>query len=347
MAAKRSKKKRFKPWKTMLLLSLSIAATLFVYSLFIPNTGAFGVGEYVYVPTGSDYRTVLKVLKENNFVRDVRTFDLLAQRAGYPDKVKAGRFRIEKGMNNYQIIKLLGSGRQEPVNLVITKLRTRQDFVRLVSRKLEADSQELYYLLRDSNFLAQYGLDTHTVMCAVMPNTYQFFWNTSAEKVFRKIAKTYTSFWNEDRKELAHRQGLSPQQVIVLASIVEEETNKRDEKPLVASVYINRIRKGMRLQADPTARYAYGDFTIRRITGMHIAIASPYNTYKVFGLPPGPICTPGEQTISAVLNAPKTDFLYFCAREDFSGYHNFAADLRTHSYNAQKYHQALNQRGIK
>lgn len=326
---------------------LLLLAGFLAFKVFGPNTGAFTQGDYVYIRTGSTYGQVKGLLKEEGFVRDITSFDLLARRAGYPNHVRAGKYHIRKGMSNFNIVRLLRSGRQTPVKLVIKKLRTRADFIGLVSSQLEAEPAVLEHIMTDSVFLDQYGLDSNTSMCAIMPDTYEFYWNTDAEKVFRKIARKYTAFWDDNRKQNARRINLSPQEVITLASIVEEESNKHDEKPKIASVYLNRIRRGMRLQADPTARFAYGDFMIKRITSVQTGFLSPYNTYQVNGLPPGPICTPSEKSIDAVLKAENTDYLYFCAREDFSGYHSFAATLKEHNENAKRYHRALNARGIK
>lgn len=341
--SKKSGSKTFKIIGTFTVLLVAIGLYLF----FVPNTGAFSQEEFLYIRSGSTYDEVKTVLKEQGFVRDINSFDLLAKNAGLKDKIKAGKYRITKGMSNYNIVRLLVSGKQTPVRLVIKKLRTKNDFIRLVSSQLEADSLVLQHILTDEIFLAQYGLDTNTAMCAIMPDTYEFYWNSSAEKVFKKIARQYVSFWTDERKNQARMLHLTPQEVITLASIVEEESNKNDERPTIASVYINRLKIGMKLQADPTAKFAYGDFMIKRITGVQTRVESPYNTYRVEGLPPGPICTPSPKSILAVLNAPKNNYLYFCAKEDFSGYHNFASTLQEHNANARKYHQALNARGIK
>jgi UPF0755 protein len=249
-------------------------------------------------------------------------------------------------MSNYNIVRLLRSGRQTPVKLVINKLRTKHDFITYISSNLEADSIVLKQMFADPVYLAQFGLDTNTAMCAVIPDTYEFFWNTTADKAFRKIAGYYTKYWTRERKEKAKAHGLSPQQVIIIASIVDEETNKNDEKGNVASVYINRYRTGMKLQADPTVKFAVGDFSIRRVTGVHLQTNSPYNTYMYAGLPPGPVCTPSKKSIDAVLNAPQTKYIYFCAKEDFSGYHRFATNYIDHMKNARLYQQALDARGI-
>jgi UPF0755 protein len=346
MAARSRKRKKKGKLGIVILIGILALAAVAAYFVFGPNTGSLSEGEYVYIHTGSNYAQVKEALAEGGFVRDMKSFDFLAKRAGYPDHVHPGRYHIHRGMSNWNIVRLLRSGKQTPVKLVIGKLRTKADFVRLVSTRLEADSSVLWRMLRDEIYLAQFGLDTNTALCAVMPNTYEFYWNTSADKAFRKIEQSFANYWTDARKEAARAHNLTPQQAVILASIVEEESNKRDDQPKIASVYLNRIAKGMKLQADPTAKYAAGDFALRRITSAHTAIPSPYNTYFVAGLPPGPICTPSPQTISAVLNAPRTDFLYFCAKEDFSGYHRFAATYAEHMKNAALYQQALNAQGV-
>jgi UPF0755 protein len=201
-------------------------------------------------------------------------------------------------------------------------------------------------MLHDPTYLAQFGLDTNTAMCAIVPDTYDFFWNSTADRAFRKIQKNYVRFWDETRRQEAKAQGLTPVKAMIVASIVDEETNMPGDKPKVASVYLNRLDKGMKLQADPTVRFALGDFTIKRVTGEMLQINSPYNTYINEGLPPGPICTPAPSSIDAVLTAPKTTYLYFCAKEDFTGYSNFASTYDEQVKNAKAYQQALDARGI-
>jgi len=348
MSAARSKKKKSaskRIWLTVLAI-VAIGVAYFAFEVFGPNTGSFSEGPYLYIHTGSTYEQVKESLVSGGFVRNIRSFDLLAKQINYPEHIHPGKYTINRGMSNYAIIRLLHSGRQTPVKLVINKLRKEQDFINLLGQNLEADSNVLKQMFHDPVYLAQFGLDTNTVMCAVMPNTYDFFWNTTADKAFRKIEKNYAHFWTPERIQQAKHHTLTPQQAITVASIVDEETNKNDEKPKIASVYLNRLHKGIRLQADPTVKFAIGDFTIRRITGAHLQFSSPYNTYLNAGLPPGPICTPSVASIEAVLQAPATDYLYFCAREDFSGYHRFAATLQEHMQNAHLYQQALNGRGI-
>jgi UPF0755 protein len=320
---------------------------LAAYLLMGPNTKSFGDKKYFYVPTGSNYQDVLKGLREQEIIRSPATFNLVARRLDYPARVKAGRYEIKKDMSNLDIVRILRSGRQAPVKLVINKLRLKEDFIRLVSTNLEADSAAMRAILEDGVYLRQFGLDTNTVMCAIVPNTYEFYWNTSAGKVFDKIENAYATFWSDERKAKAAALNLSPTQVTVLASIVEEETNRHDEKPAIASVYLNRLNKGMKLGADPTVKFAMKNFGLRRIWGSYLEYDSPYNTYRYSGLPPGPICTPSTKSIDAVLTPADTEYLYFCARADGSGYHAFASTYREHLENARAYQKELNARGVK
>ena len=340
-----SRKKKRTRLKVFIILLLIIAAAG-AFLVFGPNTGRLTKGEYLYIRTGSTYSTVIKQLEEGNYIGEMIGFKLLAERANYPNKVKAGKYRIKPGMSSYNIIRMLRNGTQEPVKLVINKLRTKQDFITFISSQLEADSTEMKRLMQDSTLLAEYELDSNTAMAAIIPDTYEFFWNTSAEKAFRKIAKNYKRFWNDERKKLATSKTLSPAPVITMASIVEEEPNKTADKGPIASVYINRIAKGMPLQADPTVKFAVGDFSLRRVTGVHLVKDSPYNTYIYKGLPPGPICTPSQATINAVLNAPSTDYIYFCAAPALDGSSLFAVTYEEHMKNARAYQQALNERNI-
>jgi UPF0755 protein len=334
-------------WGAFAVLAVVVAAAIyFGYRLIGPNTVPFSDHEYFYIRTGSGYRDVVGALEQQHIVRNIGSFEWVAKKMDYPRHVHAGRYRIKKGMSNVALVRLLRSGRQSPVRLVITKLRTKADFAAFVSHRLEADSAVLMALLDDQVYLRQFGLDTNTALSAVIPNTYQFFWNTSAEGVFTRLVREKDRFWTPRRRAEADSLGLSPTQVYILASIVEEETNKARDKPLVASVYLNRLHAGMPLAADPTARYAAGDFGLQRITSRQTAVKSPYNTYLHTGLPPGPICTPSIRTIEAVLHAPATSYYYFCARPDFSGYNAYARTYRQHLRNARAYQKALDSLGI-
>jgi UPF0755 protein len=339
---RRKNKKNTTAYLWTLLVAVAVFfASYFIYRIIRPNTYPFREKTYFYIPTGSTYTDVLKQLQQQHIIRNVRDFDWLARKLHYPQHVHPGRYAIKPSMSNLQLVHLLYSGKQSPVKLTIGKLRTRTDLIRLVSHHLEADSLSMATLLQDEVYLRQYGLDTNTALCAIIPNTYFFFWNTSAEGFFKRMMQEYHRFWDSTRLQLAQRLGLTPKEVIILASIVEEETNDNAEKPLIASVYLNRLHKGMLLAADPTVKFALGDFSIRRIYSKYTRVNSPYNTYLYKGLPPGPICTPSPASIDAVLHAPQTDYLYFCAKADFSGSHVFASTYAEHLKNARRYQAAL------
>jgi len=342
-AAKKKKKSRVGLYISVIIIAMLLFG---IYKAFGPNTGQFTRGEFLYIHTGADYEKVKAALEEGGFVSDMMTFDFMAKAAGLPQHIHPGKYKVNRFMSNYNLIRLLHSGKQTQVNLVINRLRTKQDLITLISTNLEADSSALKQMLDDPTYLSQFGLDTNTMMCAIVPNTYFFKWNTTADKAFRKIEENYSHYWDDAHKQMARKQGLTPVQSIIIASIVDEETNLNEDKPNIASVYINRLQKGMKLQADPTVKFAMGDFTIKRIAGQMLLNTSRYNTYLYEGLPPGPICTPAVSSIEAVLQAPKTDYLYFCAKEDFSGRSNFAATYDAQLKNARAYQQALDARGI-
>lgn len=298
---------------------------------------------YLEIPTGSTYENLLAQLKRNQILKSNTVFDFAAKRLGYPEKLKAGRYAITKGSSLLTIIRKLRNGQQEPVNLVITKLRTKEDLASLAGRKFEFDSASFMQLVLNKDTLQSYGLDTATLLTAVFPNTYTFFWNTTPSRVMQKLLNERKVFWTEERKQKAAKLGLTPEQVVTLASIVEEETNNNQEKDSIASVYLNRLKINMRLGADPTVKYALRDFSLRRIYHKHLAVESPYNTYRVAGLPPGPICTPQTVTIDAVLNVANTKYLYFVASPKFDGTHIFAENYTQHLANAKTYQKALDE----
>ena len=276
-------------------------------------------------------------------------FNWLAGKLNVWERLRPGKYEIENGSSLLTLARKLRNGSQSPVNLVITKLRTRNDFAGLIGRKFESDSTAMLHFMQSNDSLKKFDLDTNTVMTAVFPNTYSLLWNSEPQKIFRKLNEQRTKFWTDERKQKAQQLGLTPAQVHTLASIVEEETLRNDEKPTVASVYLNRLNKGMNLGADPTVKFAVGDFSLKRILFGHInsTASSPYNTYKNKGLPPGPICTPSETTIDAVLNAAKTDYLFFCAKPNGNGYHAFASNDIDHAKNAKAYQQWLDSLNIK
>jgi UPF0755 protein len=244
------------------------------------------------------------------------------------------------------LVKLMVSGKQTPIDITFKYAERKNDLIRFWTTKLEADSNEMYRLMNDASIFEDIGLDTINSVSMFIPNTYNFYWNTTAEDLLLRLKKEYVLFWNKERKAKAMVLGLTPQQVSIMASIVQKETYQRSEMPVVAGVYYNRLKRGMPFQADPTILFALNDKSIRRVSGAMLKEDSPYNTYLYTGLIPGPICIPSVQTIDAVLDLKKHNYLYFCAKEDFSGFHNFASSFAQHQINARKYQRELNKRGI-
>ena len=331
----------------LLLVAGSIICLRFrehIYGVNLSVTGEEAC--FLYLPTGSTFDDVCARLEEAG-LHDAASFRLIAGKMNYPARVKAGRYRLTDSMSNIELIRMLRSGRQIPVKVVFNNIRINTQLAEAVAPSIEVDSAGIMALLTDSVYLAAHFRHTpQTILSLCIPNTYEFFWNTSAQDFLDRMAKEHDRFWTESRRQKARDAQLTPLQVSILASIIEEETQKDDEKPIMAGVYINRLNKEIPLQADPTVKYAAGDFSIRRVLNKHKEIQSPYNTYLNVGLPPGPICIPSIASIDAVLNYSKHDYLFFCAKEDFSGYHNFARTNAQHSRNAQAYQRALNHRKI-
>ncbi|MBS1774215.1 MAG: endolytic transglycosylase MltG [Bacteroidetes bacterium] len=337
-----------KKGKLFLKVFIIVFAIIFIaaFRVFGPNVSVSQKETYLYIPTGASYNDVMNLLKDGNYLSESFSFSILSKLAKYPAHVHAGKYKLTDGMSNFNLIRMLRSGRQKPVKLVINKLRTKHDFIELVSSNLEVTDESVVRLMMDSAYLAQYGLDTNTMMALIIPDTYEFYWNTTAEKVLNKIGKNYLLYWNDNRRQLAKNKNISITDAVIIASILEEETNMPADKPNIASVYLNRLKAGIPLQADPTIKFSLNDFALRRITGAHLQVNSPYNTYIYAGLPPGPICTPSKADIEAVLNAPSTSYFYFCAKPELNGYSNFASTLEEHNKNAKAYQQALDARGI-
>ncbi len=314
---------------------------LFVY-IFNPNVK----NDYVlYVTKGTTFDSVLDSLEKNDALLDLKAFRWVARKKDYHHVVRPGRFHFKQGMNNNEMVNILRAGLQEPVNLIFNNIRTPEQLAGVVSTYLQADSASVLELFTPGT-AGKYGFAPETFISMFIPNTYEFYWTTSAKEFADRMKVEHERFWNEERRKKAEALGLTPQEVSTLASIVQEETVKADEKARVAGVYINRLRRGMLLQADPTVKYAVGDVTLRRILFSHLEIDSPYNTYKNAGLPPGPITFPEISSIDAVLNFEEHDYYYFCARDDFSGYHAFARTNAEHNINAEKYRRALDEQKI-
>jgi len=299
---------------------------------------------YIMISTGSTYEDVLDLLVSKNMIEDTASFNWVAKKKNYPRHIHPGRYRITRGMNNNQLINMLRSGQQVPVNLLINNMRTFGELAAVVSEQIEADSAEIMDLMTDHDYLSQLGFTPETAPVIFIPNTYELFWNTDADRFIRRMIREYNRFWNSDRTSKAAEIGLSPVEVIILASIVEQETDMKEEEKIIAGVYINRLRKNMRLEACPTVKFAVGDMSLTRILDKHLEIDSPYNTYRHNGLPPGPITIPSISSIEAILNYEKHDYLFFAAKDDLSGYHNFAKTYAQHTKNAHSYQKALDRR---
>ncbi len=352
MAKKRSKKSSSK-WKKLVVIVLVMITCLGGYSawelysmVYSPNVGFNEEDKYFYIPTGSEFQDVSNALVQQGIITTQTSFDWVAEQKKYKTSVKPGRYLLENGMSNNELVNLLRSGEQEPIMVTFNTVRFKEDLAGKVGAFIEADSTEIIDLLNDDDFVSKYGFNTTTFLTLFLPNTYEFWWNTSAEQFVERMAGEYKKFWTAERKQKANALGLSQSEVSILASIVQKETNKNDEKPTVAGVYLNRLKKGMLLQADPTLVYANRDFTARRVLNKHKKIDSPYNTYKYKGLPPGPICLPSISSIDAVLNAKQHNYLYFCAKADGSGYHSFASTYREHLKNAREFQRELNRRKV-
>lgn len=331
----------------LLVLSLGVAAWFYL-RIFGPNVQVKDGNEthYLYIPTGATFQNVEDSLRSHGLIKNMNNFSWVAELMEYPGSVKPGRYRIRNGMSNRTLISKLRSGDQDAVKLTFNNIRKKENFAAFIGRELEPDSLAILQLMNDSSFTAELGFSTETIYTMFIPDTYQVFWDSSPEQFFHRIHRAYKNFWNSSRREKAESIGLSPQEVSILASIVDQETNKKDEMSTVAGVYMNRLNAGRRLEADPTVVFALGDFTIRRVLNRHLRYPSPYNTYIHTGLPPGPITMPSEAAILAVLNYEKHDYFYFCAKADFSGYHAFAETHRQHIQNARAFQKALNERNI-
>jgi UPF0755 protein len=327
---------------------LGISLTFYFYQVFFSaNTLVESDQPYLLkIPSNSVYKNVVDQLYEERVINDAVSFGFVAKILGYQEAVKPGLYQIDPKMSNLQLVRMLRSGQQTPVRVTFNTIRTKEDLAEKISANLEVSKEQFLELLQDSVYIRKFGVEEETVMSLFIPNTYEFWWDTSVEELFERMHKEYQIFWTDARKQKAQDLGLSQQEVSTLASIVQAESQKSDERPKIAGVYLNRLRIGMPLQADPTLVFAAGDFSIKRLTAKQMAIDSPYNTYKYAGLPPGPINLPDINSLDAVLNYEKHSYLYFCAKEDFSGYHSFAVGYDEHLNNARRYQRALNAANI-
>lgn len=326
---------------------LLVSLSFYTYQMVsTPNLQVQKKDKFLYIPEGADFKQVLDSLEQGQYLTDKLSFAFLSKLMGYQSDVKPGAYLIKGDMTNFAAVRALKNGRQTPIKLTFNNLRTKQDLARQLSNKLAFGYDEILAQLNDPQVASSLGLDTNTITSIFIPNTYEVYWMTKPVALISKMAKEYKKFWTDERKAKAKALGMTQTEVSVLASIVECETKKKDEMPIVARVYKNRLDRHEKLQADPTVVFAVGDFSIKRVLYGHKNTDSPYNTYMYQGLPPGPIYLASSTAIDAVLNMPMHSYIFFCARPDFSGYHDFAVDYAAHLVNAKRYQAALDAANI-
>jgi UPF0755 protein len=333
-------------WSLIAVFLLS--GMLVAYYLFLPNVKINTENSlsersrspyYLYIPSGADYAFVIAQLERDEILKDIGSFQVVARCWNYPEKVRSGRYCIRDGMSNYGLVRLLLSGMQEPVKFRFEAFRNLNDWALIAEKQLDVKAADIMALLQDKAFCDSLAIDSEQLIAFFIPNTYEVYWNISARGLIRRIKNEYDNFWNATRRQKALQQNLTPIQVSILASIVDGETYRESEKPKIAGLYLNRLKRNMLLQADPTVKFAVGDPTLKRILHQHLEIDSPYNTYKYPGLPPSPIACPSLTALEAVLNPENHDYIYMCAKADNSGYHHFTKNLTDHMRYAREYQQ--------
>ena len=339
--------------KKGILYLFSIIAILLIAGLVLLYNSIFGIsihaekpGKILIIPTGAVYEQVFDSIVSINLVKNIKLFDWVAKKKHYPALVKPGRYVIDKDFSYNSLINMLRSGHQTPVRITFQNIRTLNQLAGKIGKLLEADSIQIMNFLSDeSNYIAD-GFKKETIIAVFIPNTYEIYRNTDPRGLYNRMLKEYRIFWNAQRLSMAKGKGLDQIEVSILASIIDDEVVKSDEKPRIAGVYLNRLKAGIPLQACPTIKFALNDFTITRVLYKHLQVDSPYNTYMHSGFPPGPIGCPSIEGIDAVLNAEEHDYLFFAAKADFSGYHNFSRTLAEHNRYAAIYQKELNKRKI-
>ncbi len=339
-----SKKKILIP----LIVFSTLLSTTSVYTyqmLFSPNFLINHPDKMIIIDDDTDFKGLTNQLIEDTLLNDVISFSFLSKLMKYSENIKEGAYKVKMNMSNYDLISMLRSGNQTPINITFSYSRKINDLAQKISEKLKISEKDLMDFITE-NSQSYYGFDNQNIIGMFLPDTYEVYWDITPKNLLDKMKSEYDKFWNSERTTKLERVNLSKNEVITLASIVASETNKIDEADRIAGVYINRLRKNMLLQADPTLIYAANDFSIRRVLNKHKKIKSPYNTYMNKGLPPGPIRLSPKKYIDAVLNFENHRFIFFCAKDDFSGYHEFAITLSEHNKNARKFQRALNKRKI-
>lgn len=333
----------------VILIAGCIVAYWGYNSIYAPNTAFSEDKITIQIPRNKSYEEVLEIIKEQNLLNDYASFDRVAGWMNYKRKiVPSGNFEVFNGWNNKHLISKLRSGIQKPTSITFNNVRTIEELMGPISREISLDSVELVDYFTDERVLSSLGYSKETILSLFIPNTYQIYWDITLEDLAKKMVSEHNNFWNQNgRKDKASSLGMTEVEVYTLASIVEKESQYGPERPIIAGLYLNRLNKGIPLQADPTVVFANGNFSLRRVLNKHLEFDSPYNTYKYPGLPPGPIYMPSIESIDAVLNPEKHDYIFMCAKPGFGTQHAFAKTLRGHNNNASVYRTWLNQQGIK
>ena len=328
---------------SFLLIGVVFIAIIAAWLLLGSATGFSEKNKFFIIEKNKTNKAnIIATLEDKYIIKNTAVFALTADALDIWENVKPGKYEVKKGASVVDVVKMLKNGKQAEIRLVINKLRLKEDLAKLISKSFSTDSIEVMQFLNSNDSLQQFGVDTSTLFTMILPDTYSFYWNTPLQKILSKLKTTSDHFWSKNnRKEKAATVGFSPEAAYTLASIVEEETNYNDDRAKIASVYINRLNINMPLQACPTIKYAMKDFTITRIYEKYLFNPSPYNTYRERGLPPGPICTPSKKCLDIVLDAPKTNYLYFVAKANFDGYHHFSSNYAEHNAYAKEYQKAL------
>jgi UPF0755 protein len=351
MAKKKSKSSSIK----LILISILglgvLSSLLFGYHYYsyirLGNVDLPKESTVFFIPTGSDFTQVSNELKKQNIIHNQESFNWVAEKKNYPNKIKSGKYTIQNGWSNEELINHLRSGNQTPVKITFHNISRLTQLASIVSKQIEADSTELIQAFLSSQWMKENGLNKKTVQSIFIPNTYELYWNTDGSQFVHRMHQEYLHFWSIDKKKKAKDLGLTPVEISTLASIVEAETKKSDEMPKVAGLYLNRLTIGMRLQSDPTVVFAINKPNVHRVYYADLKINSPYNTYIHTGLPPGPIGFPSTKALNAVLDRDQNSYIYMCAKPDYSGYHNFAKSFSQHQKNATKYRAFLKREGIR
>jgi UPF0755 protein len=331
---------------SILLIATAVCMYIIYNLIFSSGVRPKGTKSAILIPEGASYRQVMDSIEARLSVKNTKVLEWVAEKKNYPNLIKPGKYIIDRSLSYNELINILRGGKQTPILITFNNVRTLNELAGKIGGQIEADSSQIMSFFADTENYSKDGFKRENVISVFIPDTYEFYWNTGAGKLYRRMLREYQKFWSEARVQKSEAFNLTRAEVSTLASIVQEEALKPDEMPRIAGVYINRLKRGIPLQADPTIKFAINDFTLTRILLKHLEIDSPYNTYKHAGLPPGPIRCPSIEAIDAVLNAEKHDYLYFAAKSDFSGYHNFSRTLSEHNRYASQYQRELNRRRI-